>query len=698
MNNDNLVTALDNLFRPKSVAIVGASAKEGSPRNRIVKVLMKHGYKGTIYPVTPSSDEVEGHKAYKTLADLPEVPDVALVITPAATVPNIIRECGAKGITSAIVYSSGFEETEGGKELAEQLKAAADEAGVAVIGPNCNGAWSVREQAILTFGSAAFAMDTPEHSNIALISQSGALGGAMGSYLTRNGLGLSYMVAVGNETCVDALDVLGWIIEQDDVRAVGLYVEGLDDAGRFLPLAARARERGIQIVALKAGRSAFGQEATASHTGKIASPHAIYTEVLEQAGVILVWSLSELLAAVNVLSALPAPRLSGDPQSGISVLSSSGGAGALLADHCEEYGLPMATFSEDTAARLQEILPEFARKANPIDLTGQIRSQPDLFRNALAAVAADPRTDAIVVQFASSGMRDLVENAEDFKAAARETGLPFVISFSAESVDPETKKDLRDAGIYLSHDPAHTMEALKWIYDRQRYTGIGIAAQDGSGRTLAAPATWEETMAYLDTCGVPAAKWKILSPGDSAAEVCADMAWPLVVKALPSEGEHKTELGLVKLRVGTPEEVDAHAEEFRRIVGKPEMGVLVQEMITDGVEVVLSALTATDFGPVLSIGSGGVAIELYRDVTYLALPTTPAQVERALRRLKLWTLLDGFRGSPRADIDALVMAAVAFGDAIVATPNIAEAEINPVLVRPEGKGLAAVDFLCTTKA
>ncbi|MCB1833655.1 MAG: CoA-binding protein [Geminicoccaceae bacterium] len=311
MNSDDLAHAFDKLFRPASVAIVGASPKEGSPRNRIVKVLVKHGYEGTIYPVTPSSAEVEGIRAFPDLASLPETPDVALVITPAATVPDIIRDCGAKGVKSVIVFSSGFEETEDGKELALELARAAAESGVAVVGPNCNGAWSIREKTILSFGSAAINMDPPDHSEIAIISQSGALAGALGSYLQRAGLGSSYIVAVGNETCTDALDILGWVIEQDDVRVVALYLEGIADGARLLPLAARARERGVQIVALKAGRSAFGQEATASHTGKIASPHAIYRDVLAQAGVILVESLSEAMAAVEALATLNRPGFTG---------------------------------------------------------------------------------------------------------------------------------------------------------------------------------------------------------------------------------------------------------------------------------------------------------------------------------------------------------------------------------------------------
>lgn len=687
---ESTMPALDKIFRARSVAIVGASPLPGA-RNRIVKVLLKHGFKGHVYPVTHSHPEVEGLKAYKALGDLPEVPDVALIITPAATVPGIIEECGAKGITSAIVYSSGFEEIESGKEHARRLAEAARKNNVAVLGPNGQGIWSVKASAMLTFGAAAIALDSLRHSPIAVISQSGALAGAIGNHLQRNGLGCSYIVSVGNETCLDALDILAWVIEQDDVRVVGLYLEGLDDAARLLPLAARARDRGVQIVTLKAGRSAFGQEATASHTGKIASPYGIYKDVLAQAGVIVVESLGEAMAALEVLSFMPDPRVSGNPLGGIAIMSSSGGAGALLADHSDELGLPMAVFGDKATSQLKEILPEFARKQNPVDLTGQIRAFPNLFRDTLAVLNADVRTEVIVVQFASSGMRDLIENGDAFKTVAREGGLPLVITFAAEKVGLAVKEEFMKANILLSDDPANTMRALKWLYDRKRFSSIRLAKPVNLLPILPAPITWEQTMSFLAQSGVSAAKWRILGSGEKAVDVCADLVWPLVVKVLPDAAQHKTELGLVKLRVQTPEDVDAHAAAFRKILNDPDTSVLVQEMIADGVEVVLSCLRSTDFGPVLSIGSGGVAVELYRDVTYLALPVTPEQVETALKKLKLWTLLQGYRGAPRADVAALVDAAVRFGDMILRTPDLAEAEINPVFVRPEG--LAAVDFL-----
>jgi acyl-CoA synthetase (NDP forming) len=684
-------STLDQMFRPRTVAIVGASPLRGNPRNSLVRVVLKHGFQGTVYPVSASHAEVEGLKAYKSVAELPEVPDVALVITPAQTVPGVIAECGAKGIRNAIVFSAGFEETEAGKEHAVRLAEAARQHDVRVMGPNCQGVWSVRHKSMLTYSPALMNLDAVQHAPVAVVSQSGALAGAIGNSLQRNGMGCSYMVSVGNETCMDALDVLDWVVDQDDVRVVALYIEGLDRAERMLAIARKARERGVQIVVLKAGRSAVGQQATASHTGKIASSHSVYTNVLEQAGVISVDSLVEVLAAVEVLAFLANPHVSGDPKGGISVLSSSGGAGALLADHSSECGIPMAEFSPETADRLEKLLPEFARKANPIDLTGAINSIPKLFENTCLAIAADPRTEAIVVQYASSGRRYLQEDGEPFKSLARDK--PVIVSFVGETMEPEVRREFREAGVLLCADPSITMQALSWVYQRTRMQALPPSERRKALPLRPAPRDWTQIMKFCDESGVTPAKWIILGPEDQAAKACADMKYPLVVKVLPSDSEHKTELGLVKLRVRSADEVDSIAAAFRQRMGKPAAGILVQEMVDDGVEVVLSCLRKTDFGPVISLGTGGVAIELYRDVTHLALPVTREQVLAALRKLKLWTLLQGFRGKPAADVEALADAAVRFGDQFLATPEVQEFEINPVIVGPAGQGLRAVDAL-----
>jgi len=685
--------ALDRLFRPRSVAIVGASPTRGNARNSLVRALLKHGYGGKVYPVSPSHAEIEGHKAYKSLADLPEVPDVALIITPAKTVPGIIAECGAKGTRNAIVYSAGFEESDDGKEIAQQLAAAAREHGVTVVGPNCQGIWSVRAKAMLTYSPAAINLHEIRYAPIAIVSQSGAIAGAIAGALHRNGLGCCYMVSVGNETVFDALDALEWLVEQEDARVVALYIEGLDHAERILGIARRAHARGKRIVLLKAGRSEIGQSTTASHTGKIASSYAVYSDVLEQAGVVALDNLRELLVAVEVLAFMANPRIGSDPDSGLSMLSSSGGAAALLADHSHEHGIPLAKFGPDTAARLDQLLPSFARKENPIDLTGQINSDTSLFRNTLMAVAQDPRTEAIIVQHANSGRRWLKDDGEVYKEVARD--MPVIVSFVGDTLPDETRKEYRQAGVLLSPEPSESMNAVALLYKLGKYQPDTTPPRTVPA-SRPAPQGWEETMTFCQDAAATPVNWLVLKPTDRAESACAKLKYPLVVKVLPSDAEHKSELGLVKLRVTTPADVDRIAAEFREKMGKPQAGVLVQEMADDGVEVVLSCLRQTDFGPIISIGTGGVAIELYRDITHLALPVSPDQVRTAIRKLKLWTLLQGFRGKPAADVEAIVEAAVKLGDLFLATPQLKEFELNPVIVGAKGKGLRVVDALAAT--
>ncbi len=687
------VRTLDHIFKARKVAVVGASPERGTPRNSIVRVLLQTDFPGVIYLIHPRHHEVEGLKCYPDLASLPDVPDVALVITPSQTVPGIIEACGEKGIPTAVVFSSGFEEMEAGKALAAQLLETANHHGVALLGANCQGAWSVREKVVLSFGAAALQMHELKHAPVAIVSQSGALGGAMALYLQTHDIGCSYVVSVGNETQLDILDYLNWVVEQDDVRVAVLYIEGFTDGARLLQVADRARENGVQIVALKSGNSALGQSATASHTGKIASTYSIYRDVLDQAGVISVNSLADVFAIIETLTFLPSPRMTGDPLGGASALSISGGACALLADHAAQYGVPMTEFSPDTAKALEELFPAFGRSANPADMTGQVRSQPTLLDDSLALMSDDPRTEAFIMQFSSSGRRDLETKGALFKTAAQEKKLPIIMSFAGDQPAPELRKDYRESGVLFRQDPHATIQALDWLYKREWFSSRSSLERRTPLDPRPAPGNWDETMRMLEDCGIGAPGWRILIPAENAVEACRELAYPLVVKALPSDADHKTELGLVQLRVSTPEDVDAHASAFREALKKPNAGILVQEMVGGGVETVLSCLRNTDFGPVMTIGLGGIGIELFRDVAHLALPTDGAQLRNALRKLKLWTLLEGYRGKPRADIEALTAAAVRFGDMFLAMPEIAEFEINPLMVLPAGEGVLAVDAL-----
>ena len=301
------------------------------------------------------------------------------------------------------------------------------------------------------------------------------------------------------------------------------------------------------------------------------------------------------------------------------------------------------------------------------------------------------------MQFSSSGRRDLDEKGALFKAAAQEKRLPMIMSFAGEQPSAELRKEYRESGVLFCQDPMATIKALDWLYRRERYSTRPRPDRREPLPVRAAPADWAGMMSVLSDCGIGTPGWRILGPGEHAVDACRDLAYPLVVKVLPSESDHKTELGLVKLRVTSPDDVDALAASFRETLGKPDAGILVQEMIDGGIEVVLSCLRQTDFGPVLTVGLGGMGIELFRDVAHLALPADATQVSNALRKLKLWTLLNGFRGRPKADIAALTSAAVRFGDMFMAMPDVEEFEVNPLMVLPEGKGVVAVDALVSLK-
>ncbi len=684
---------LDRIFKARSVVVVGASPERGTPRNSVVRVLLQTGFAGPIYLVHPKHQEVEGLRCYPDIASLPEAPDVALVITPAKTVPAVIADCGAKGIPSAVIFSAGFEEIESGKALAAELLETANRCGVAILGANCQGGWSIKRKTVLSFGGAALQVETLKHAPVAVVSQSGALGGAIALYLQQNQVGCSYVLTVGNETQIDILDCLDWVVGQDDVRTVVVYIEGLNDGARLLSIAERARRNGVQIVALKAGNSDLGQSATASHTGKIASPHGIYAGALHQAGVIMVESFAEVLAIIEALTFLPSPRVTADALGGVSVLSISGGACALLADHSAAQGVPVAEFSPHTAEGLEAIFPIFGRAANPADMTGAVRANPTLLDDSLSLISDDPRTEAFIMQFSSSGKRDLETKGGMFQAVAREKNLPIIMSFAGEQPPLEMRVAFRDNGVLFCQDPAATVRALDWLYQRARYLGKTAREVRPVLPNRAAPRGWSETMEILGDCGIRSPGWRILGGKDKAGDACQGLKYPLVVKALPEDAEHKTEHGLVALQITSPEEVDRLAGAFRKTMGKPEAGILVQEMVSGGIEVVLSCLRKTDFGPVLTIGLGGVGIELFRDVAHLVLPADANEVRDALGSLKLMTLLNGFRGKPRADIEALVTAAVRFGDMFLALPDVAELEINPLMVMPEGDGALAVDAL-----
>jgi acyl-CoA synthetase (NDP forming) len=678
---------LDAIFRARSVALVGLSRDAKKMTGAPLPILQQTGFAGTIYAVNPKVAEIAGVRAWPSIAALPQTPDVAMIMLPAAACAQAVRDCAAKGISACVIPSSGFEETEDGAAHALALRQAAADTGVAVVGPNCEGLWSVRSRVLLTFGSAARRSEL-HHAPIAILSQSGAMAGAMARHLQNDGVGCAYMVSVGNEAVLTIADYFDWMIEQDDVKVVVLFIEGLRDGERLLRLIERAASRGVRVVALKCGNTEAGMKAAASHTGKIASAFAVYHDLLAQAGAVLVSSLTELIAAAEVLVTSPLPPRRGE-QGGVSVFSIPGGTRAMTADHFDAHRVPMATFARETVEALTAALPEFGGVENPTDLTGQVLSRPGLFDECLSHIARDPRTEALIVQVANRGPRDVMERAQLLGDVARDTGVPVVATFLGDTLPATDRAVLRERQVLCARDPAEAARFLGWLYRARDAAERAYPGERALGAAML-PRSWPQTAAWLESAGVPVPPWRVLE-GEAT---CEGLRYPVAVKALPEHSDHKTELGLLALNVADAQGVDREAARIRGAMGKPNAGVLVQQMAGQGVEVVLAAVRNPDFGPVLAIGLGGVAIELFKDVAWLALPTHSQAVREALSRLRLAKVLKGFRGKPAADVDALVDAAVRFGDAFVATtPAAAEIEINPLIVLPAGRGVVAVDAL-----
>ena len=687
---------LDRIFRARSVALIGVSSNPRKLNGVPLEILRTTGFAGAIYPVNPKYDSLAGLQCYARIEDLPVAPDVAVVFTPASDVPAVIDACGRKGIRAAVVVSSGFEEERGQQERVAALRAACVRHGIVMIGPNCEGVWSVRSRVLLTFGSAA-RREHLAHRPIAILSQSGSISGALARHLQESGFGCAYVVSVGNETIVDILDCLEYMLEQDDVALAMLFLEGLHDGARLLRLAESSRRRGIPIVALKSGNSARGSAAAASHTGKLATPYAIYRDVLAQAGVIQVDDLAELIEAAEVLTTLPPPRSVHGANPGLAVFSIPGGTGSLTADQCEIRGVPLAVFEESTTAQLARNLPAFGSAVNPTDLTGQVLSAQEIFTDSLAYVAGDPNTEALLIQFANRGPRDLHERRAMIAGMARQERLPVVAGFLGDQVAPQERRSYADDGIVCARDPGQAVRYFDWIYRRReilaRPPRTPVTTQSATQR--AAPRDFGAAAALLAEAGVAVPPWTLLHPGDDSAVPAQKLRFPIAVKALPEQADHKTELGLLRLNVDSPQMALQAAAELRARLNNETAPMLAQEMISAGVEVVLSFMRDADFGAVLALGAGGVLVELAADVGYLCLPADEWELRKLIERLRIGRLLAGYRGAAAADVDALVAATLRLSE-IFLNLDAGELEINPLIVRPRGQGVVALDLLLRT--
>lgn len=689
-----LMNAIDRLFAPRSIAVIGASADPSKTAGRPIAYLQKHGFSGKIYPVNPRASEIGGMTCYPDIASLPEAPDVAMICLGAERANAAVRELAERGTAAAIVLASGYGETgEEGRRLQEELQAAAGQ--MRILGPNTIGLVNLTDDIPLS-ASGALEMDRFPVGPVGLVSQSGGILGALLSRAAARGVGMSKLVSTSNEVDLELADFIDYLVDDDATKVIALYVETVRNPEKFRAACLRAAAAGKPVVAFKVGRSEAGARAAVSHTGALAGADAMYDALFRQVGVIRAETFADFID-------IPAALASGRALRGnrVAILTSTGGAGTLVSDALGVAGFETPAPDEETASRLRALQtgPEAALDRNPIDVT-LAGLKPDLLRGAINTLLASPSYDALVIIVGSSALAvpELMVGA--IKECMSNGDKPIFAYVSPHA--PNLVALLNESGVPAFTAPESCPAALK-------------AMMNVSQKPLASPnpATFEDIRieglrsGSLDEAeaknlfarfGIPCVREAVVSNPQEAEQAAPAFGERVVLKILSSTITHKSDIGGVAVGVQSAEAgrtLSAMADGVNARAGFVPDKFLVQEMVAGGVEVILG-LHRDPLGTAILLGMGGVLAELFKDTTMRLLPPggglSREDALAMIRDLKTWPLLDGFRGKPKADVGALADAIVAFSHmASQMGARLDEAEINPVFVLPEGQGVKAAD-------
>ncbi len=676
--------SMARLFEPRSVAVIGASRERGKIGAEILHNVLSAGFRGTIFPINPSASEIEGVPCYARLADVPGPVDVAIISVPAAAVPAAIDDCAAKGVKGVVVITAGFSETgeEGRRREAALLEKIRD-AGMRMVGPNCMGLVNTNPAVSL---NATFAPTYPPEGRVALSSQSGALGLALLDYAARLNLGISTFVSVGNKADVSSNDLVQYWAEDPRTDVILLYLESFGSPGVFARIARRVARR-KPIVAVKAGRSRAGARAASSHTGALAESDAVVDALFRQAGVIRTGTLEELFDVAALLAHQPVP---GGRR--VAIVTNAGGPGILAADACEAQGLELPALSPDTAAALRGFLPAAASVANPVDMLAA--APPDHYVRTLRLVLADPNVDSLLVIFIPPIATDADSVARAIVEGTREAGKkPVLAIFMSARGAPAI---LQPIPSYAFPEPAAIALARAVEYGQWRERPPGTIPEFGDLHRADARAVVDAALGrgggWLDPLecnrllaafGVPAATLRLAADPAAAAAAAAEVGFPVVLKAVGPAILHKTEVGGVRLGLDSAAAVRAAAEQMvSRLEGLTAL--LVQPMVTGGVEVIVGVVRDPTFGPLVVYGSGGTLVELLSDAAFRLHPLTDSDAAAMLEEVRGTALLRGYRGAPKADEAALRELLLRVSALVEMCPEVREMDLNPVKVLARG--------------
>lgn len=709
------IHGLEPLFRPRSIAVIGASRARGTIGAEIFHNLLEHGFQGAVYPVNPKAAVVQSVQAYPNIESVPAPVDLAVIVVPAAGVIEVLEACGHAGVRAAIVISAGFKETgEEGAARERELVDCARRHGMRVVGPNCLGVLNTEPAVRL---DATFAPTFPPAGRVAFSSQSGALGLAILEYARELSIGISQFVSVGNKADVSSNDLLEFWERDPGTDLILLYLESFGNPRRFTQIARRVG-RTKPIVAVKSGRTGAGARAAASHTGSLAGTDAAVDALCLQSGVIRTDTIEELFDVAMLIANQPVPR---GPRVGI--VTNAGGPGIMASDACESHGLQIGALAVETVKALRAFLPREASTRNPVDMIASAAAES--FEKAVRLVAADPSVDALLVLYvppivtrpldvAQAIVRGAAAAARD--AAARgEPVKPVLTCFMGSHGVPAGLRSLHEGQIpsYAFPESAAIALARAARYGRWRsepegtvppFSDVDAArassvlararARAGTGET-----TWltpDETRELLAAYGLAMPPSRVARDADQAAAAARAIGFPVVLKLVSETITHKSDVGGVALDLRGEREV---REAFHEIAARLDArgwrdrmeGVLIQPMLREGIEAIVGMTHDPSFGPLIMFGLGGVHVELLRDVAFRVQPLTDRDARELVRSVRGYPLLGGWRGAPPGDVAALEEALLRVSQLAGAHPEIAEMDLNPLKVLEPGRGCVVVD-------
>ncbi|MDB5569442.1 MAG: acyl-CoA synthetase forming [Hyphomicrobiales bacterium] len=694
--------AVEYFVRPKSVAIIGVSSKKGSASLNALANLVMNDYSGDIYLVGRSGGEIDGRPVLTQVDDLPEGVDLAIFTLPAAGVKEAMEACVRRKVRAVVSFASGFAEV-GEREKQDELAAIARDGGVALLGPNCLGYTNYVD----AFGAGfVSALKIPKVSAgrdpaTAIISQSGGLMSHIRMGLDQRDLPVSYTISTGNEAGIGLADFVDFLAQDKTTSVIIVYVEEVREPEAFLAAARRARAAGKPVMMMHPGRGAQAREAVQSHTGALAGDHAVMRTLVTHAGIMFIDTIDELIDAAEILARYPAA-----PTKGPGFVTFSGAFCAIAHDFLEELGLEAPPMSPHIAEEMRKHLPSFATPRNPLDLTTAPVWQPDLMRLGPKAILDDPALGSLVISITVGPPAQALGYLNALIKAMEGNTKPVVFSILGDRspLAPEFVELARQHRIIISRSAERSMRAMARVtfYGRalERSARAKANAEPVSGLPAFGPGAQPEWLGKeaLRALGVKTPDGGLARNVDEAVAMAARVGFPVAMKAQAAKLAHKTEAGGVLLNVADEAAVRTAWKTLQDNVARAQPGlaldgVLVEKMSKKGLELVVGAKRDPRWGPVVVVGLGGVLIEALGDVRLLPPDLSEADIVAELRQLKTAKLLDGFRGTPAVDVEAVARTAAQIGRLMSANPQIVEVDINPLVAHPKGEGVTALDAL-----